>query len=293
MTDTDPTAASAGWIDGDPLMEAIAAAVWEHCGTDECGVVTIDDPRNIAAVAAHVARTHSSAGPAPATDRDTLRERIAEAVDRVFESWRQGLGETRPQDAVTDAVLDAVPPAPDQQTAVLAEHLVERCPDHGCVEPAWEDGCHCEVVPLLRRLAGEAHQPRKSTAEKAADLGLTDTEYRAQSHAAAVATIRAAIPGMYAHVGFLLEDVLKEAEAAQQDPTQDGRATLPCNWARTRQPHTQHDWEPQPGMDPVHCPGHPAKLPPMDPVHILGIGADAAVARSGQPDTEPRLGGGE
>lgn len=30
---------------------------------------------------------------------------------------------------------------------------------------------------------------------------------------------------------------------------------LPCNWARTRQPHLPHDWEPQPGMNPVHCPG--------------------------------------
>lgn len=32
--------------------------------------------------------------------------------------------------------------------------------------------------------------------------------------------------------------------------------SLPCNWARTRQPHPPHDWEPQPGMNPVHCPGN-------------------------------------
>lgn len=31
---------------------------------------------------------------------------------------------------------------------------------------------------------------------------------------------------------------------------------LPCNHARLRQEHGPHDWEPQPGMDPVHCPGH-------------------------------------
>ncbi|MEV6547944.1 hypothetical protein AB0M57_04450 [Streptomyces sp. NPDC051597] len=60
-------------------------------------------------------------------------------------------------DTLADAVLAELP-APDQQTAVLADQLIERCPDHGCVEPAWEDGCHCEVVPLLRRLAGEAQQ---------------------------------------------------------------------------------------------------------------------------------------
>lgn len=32
--------------------------------------------------------------------------------------------------------------------------------------------------------------------------------------------------------------------------------SLPCNWARTRWPHPPHDWEPQPGMNPVHCPGN-------------------------------------
>ncbi|MEU9218840.1 hypothetical protein AB0D47_20090 [Streptomyces sp. NPDC048376] len=31
--------------------------------------------------------------------------------------------------------------------------------------------------------------------------------------------------------------------------------SLPCSTATLRQPHPPHDWEPQPGMDPVHCPG--------------------------------------
>ncbi|MFJ6559919.1 hypothetical protein ACIQMV_08560 [Streptomyces sp. NPDC091412] len=44
------------WEDGDPLMEAIAAAVWEHCNPQGTSVV-VDDPRNIAATAAAVART--------------------------------------------------------------------------------------------------------------------------------------------------------------------------------------------------------------------------------------------
>ena len=51
-TDQQP----AGWVDGDPLMEAIAAAVHERCETGDAGIVH-DDPRNIAAVAAAVART--------------------------------------------------------------------------------------------------------------------------------------------------------------------------------------------------------------------------------------------
>ncbi|MEU1043916.1 hypothetical protein ABZ400_02015 [Streptomyces sp. NPDC005897] len=32
--------------------------------------------------------------------------------------------------------------------------------------------------------------------------------------------------------------------------------SLPCSTATFRQPHPPHDWEPQPGMTPVHCPGH-------------------------------------
>lgn len=36
---------------------------------------------------------------------------------------------------------------------------------------------------------------------------------------------------------------------------------IPCNWARTRWPHTPHTWEPQPGMDPVPCPGFTTEQP--------------------------------
>lgn len=41
-------------VDGDPLHEAIANAVWEQCRTEGPSTV-VDDPRNIAAVAANVA----------------------------------------------------------------------------------------------------------------------------------------------------------------------------------------------------------------------------------------------
>ncbi|MGW3298444.1 hypothetical protein [Streptomyces rubiginosohelvolus] len=65
MTDTTPTPAdrpadqlraAAVWVDGDPLMEAMAAAVYEQCDKHPEVSVTIDDPRTIAAVAATVAR---------------------------------------------------------------------------------------------------------------------------------------------------------------------------------------------------------------------------------------------
>ncbi len=62
------------WVDGDPLMEATASAVWEQCRTENS--IVVDDPRNIAAVAATVARqllgTTTSEGPA---DEETDEER--------------------------------------------------------------------------------------------------------------------------------------------------------------------------------------------------------------------------
>jgi hypothetical protein len=46
---------TARWDDNDPLMEAIALAIWEQCARQDYRTV-MDDPRNIAAVAATVAR---------------------------------------------------------------------------------------------------------------------------------------------------------------------------------------------------------------------------------------------
>lgn len=50
-----PLLETAAWVDGDPLMEVIAHAVHQRCETGDGGIVH-DDPRNIAAVAALVAR---------------------------------------------------------------------------------------------------------------------------------------------------------------------------------------------------------------------------------------------
>lgn len=39
---------------------------------------------------------------------------------------------------------------------------------------------------------------------------------------------------------------------------------LLCSTATLRQPHPAHDWEPQPGMNPVHCPGQPDASEPVE-----------------------------
>ncbi|MDJ1137905.1 hypothetical protein [Streptomyces iconiensis] len=46
--------ATTPFVDGDPLMEALATAIWDQCRTEGTSLV-IDDPRNIAAVASAVA----------------------------------------------------------------------------------------------------------------------------------------------------------------------------------------------------------------------------------------------
>ena len=65
---------TAVWVDGDPLMEAIAAAVWEQCGRSDSGSCVEDDPRTIAAVAAAVSV------PPPATRADDQAAVLREAA---------------------------------------------------------------------------------------------------------------------------------------------------------------------------------------------------------------------
>lgn len=65
---------------------------------DIAGAVPSQVSRMLTAVEAHHA-------PAPSVSRDTMSEAVTVAIDTVFEQWTAGLGETRPQGALTDAVL--------------------------------------------------------------------------------------------------------------------------------------------------------------------------------------------
>ncbi|MGW9249726.1 hypothetical protein [Streptomyces badius] len=111
----------------------------------------------------------------------------------------------------------AAPPAPADRAAVLAEvdWIVEHCPDHGCVEPETAV-CHCEIADRLRRLADGAAagvQPPATTADRAAALGMTPTEYRQHSHTTAVQQIQAAAQGLFAGTAIRVADALKEPPA--------------------------------------------------------------------------------
>lgn len=63
--------------------------------------------------------THDVTAEPSEADRD-LRDRLDAAIDEVFARWQNGLGDERPQDAIRDAVLAALP-APAHRTAVLRE----------------------------------------------------------------------------------------------------------------------------------------------------------------------------
>jgi len=62
QADAKPYIERAAWVDFDPLMEVIAATVWEHCARDdeEMPQLVRDDPRTIAAFAAAVARANAA-----------------------------------------------------------------------------------------------------------------------------------------------------------------------------------------------------------------------------------------
>jgi hypothetical protein len=74
-----PYIEGAVWEDYDPLMEVIAATLWEHCARDseDMPQMVCDDPRTIAAFAAAVARAHAALMPAP-TDPATVYRELAD-----------------------------------------------------------------------------------------------------------------------------------------------------------------------------------------------------------------------
>lgn len=132
---TTPTA----WIDGDPLMEAIAAAIWKHCRPEGTSLV-VDDPRNIAAVAAHAIRTApDSRTDSPDRTPDTITLTSADTVRttpdtppmdpvRILGIGAPAADEDAPDDALREQYAAAVnhallPTTPGRdRRQVMAEH---------------------------------------------------------------------------------------------------------------------------------------------------------------------------
>jgi len=147
-------AAPAVWSDGDPLMEAIAAAVYDQCETHPEQALTVDDPRNIAAVAATVARRVLGT---PTTN--------TEARD---------CGSTQPHQPHQFMRMDAVSQCPgtvvDDRATVLNERadFLESCL-RNAADPEGDPrywSAISDVIRGLRQLAAEAQQPAPAETEE-------------------------------------------------------------------------------------------------------------------------------
>lgn len=142
------------------------------------------------------------------TDRTALRDRIRRAVcEAEGFGWDTDMLEPDEYGEVADAVL-AVLPAPVDRAAVEAER----------------DSLGREADRLRKDWVEMRAQTERAEAVLARIGQMADAwEQRLPEvirTPAVVSAIRAAIPGMYAHVGFRLEDVLNEADEAQQPETQ-------------------------------------------------------------------------
>lgn len=135
----------------------------------------------------------------------------------------------------------AAPPAPADRAAVLREDptpvslattLSELADEQTQLAVADDLGRRRDMaaarrrfVTDLRALADDAAagvQPPTTTADRAAALGMTPTEYRQHSHTTAVEQIQAAAQGLFAGTAIRVMDALATppaAPAAPEDPT--------------------------------------------------------------------------
>lgn len=150
------------WVDGDPLMEATACAVWERCRTENS--IVVDDPRNIAAVAATVARQLLGTSAVAAEPGCAMPGFMGCECDHV-----------------TGCQHPAAPPAPADRAAVLREAAVAVAADRDATSGARSGARQgmTRAVTLLRRRADDAAagvQPSTSEAELTATLVINRTD---------------------------------------------------------------------------------------------------------------------
>lgn len=241
-------AVPAAWVDNDPLMETIAETVWAHCRTEGTSLV-VDDPRNIAATAAAVARHFAAAvSVPPPADQTALRERIAEALMR----WAEGNNDQRyasmrrPETvranaySRADAVLAVLPEQTDR-AALLREaaDTVFALEFHKCgrantdfvsFEHAWDLGT-IDAADELRRVAAE-EQPAETQARWTAAIRIAALEEAAQLAVAENATCPAVGPCQPCQTRErVAAELLRAAErpaVGEQPETQEAR---PCGSA--------------------------------------------------------------
>lgn len=127
------------WIDGDPQMEAIAAAVYDHCEHHDSGLV-IDDPRNIAVACVTALRSQQAVLPASVDRAAGLREAADECDQRA-------------------TAIDALSSSDFDEEARAVRELAA-------------------IASKFRHLADEAQQPEEALCGKTVGVGFPDHPYR-------------------------------------------------------------------------------------------------------------------
>lgn len=215
------------WTDGDPLMEAIAAAIWEQCRTEGTSLV-VDDPRNIASVAAHTIRTHTDSPDSEADNSRTspCNEPYAAALER--ELTRYARTETDPGTGsdVGDQVAIVLAVRDRHMDEVAAENDVLR-------HRAERLRARAEQAEDLLRVAHDTSN--RSEAERAA------AEQRATQAGAAVARIRQMVDHWEQRLPETIRTpaVVSAIRAALDGVPAGGPLTTgPINWAEDAIPDT-------------------------------------------------------
>ncbi|MET4670774.1 hypothetical protein [Streptomyces sp. PvR018] len=138
------------------------------------------------------------------------------ALERSLDEVRRQLGQEILRAGEAEAALNAAPPAPADRAAI--EALAAEWEKRG----EYGDSSITDRARELRAvLAGEAAagvQPPTTTADRAAALGMTPTEYRQHSHTTAVQQIQAAAQGLFAGTAIRVADALKEPDENEAEP---------------------------------------------------------------------------
>lgn len=158
----------------------------------------------------------------------------------------------------------AVLPAPADRAAVLRDFVSEL--DErllGCCQEC--NACAAIARDLAAELADEAAVGRVAAETPPAETAAVRlSEELCPGFPDRCPNLRTVEPEQGVHLGGVRCGCADDpAPAVEAQPGKDTE-TLRCNHAHLREPHRPHGWEPQPGMDPVHCPGFTAEQQPKE-----------------------------
>lgn len=201
--------AAAPSVDRAALRDRIAEALYEACMTEVDAVGPLAD-----AVLAVL--------PAPA-DRAAEIDQLRKEHETWRKLGRRNLERAREENARLRADHAAALERIGEAVRRLAAHAVgfQDVLDDTDRGP-WGRTVGADIAEL-RRLAAEAPA---TTADKAAELGMTPADYRAASHRAAVEQVRAAAQRLYAGTALRVLAALDEEQSAAVDPAH--APGMPC-----------------------------------------------------------------